>query len=106
MTPQHSRRGAGRARRSDTAVLFMTHRWSDAIGARFSRLRAELAGRADCFLLLEDDGGVVRRSWTRYLKITGATRRLFPYSARTLEELLGYPFCSPKGLVPGSAHYP
>jgi hypothetical protein len=90
----------------DLAILFLTHAWSTPIAMRFARLWQDMSGHADCFLLLQDDGGEVQQQWKDFLQSLGAGRALMLFKAGTLEDALGYKCFSSRGLQPGSVHFP
>lgn len=90
----------------NVAVLFLTHVWNRTVAERFARLHRELAGYADCFVLLQDDGGPVRAGWAAFLERLGAPEAMQSFSLQTLEARLGYRYFKRDHLVPGSAHFP
>lgn len=96
----------GSMREGDLAILFLTHKWSRPAAKRFVRLWREMSPRADCFLLLQDDGGEVRQRWTDLLRQIGASGAMVLFQADKIESALGYRRNSQRGLVPGSVHFP
>jgi hypothetical protein len=92
--------------RCDIAVLFQTHGWNRSVAERFARIRRELAGHADCFVLLQDDSGPIRQEWTAFLEAMNAPAALQPFDPQALERQLGYRFFKKARLVLGSTHYP
>ncbi len=93
------------AERPGTAVLYLAHKWSESIGQRFLRLRREVGAFADCFVLLQDDGGEVLRQWTTFMREHGAPDALAPFDADQLPTQLGHRYFG-RGRVMGNTHFP
>ncbi|NTV98899.1 MAG: hypothetical protein HGA70_07035 [Chlorobiaceae bacterium] len=90
----------------EVAILFMTHKWSNGIASRFTRLWAEMSQTVKCFLLVQDGDAAMLKKWEGHLKSIGAGSALVIFNPGKLESGLGYRCLTEKGLVPGSAHYP
>ncbi|HVZ43439.1 MAG TPA: hypothetical protein VHA82_06470 [Ramlibacter sp.] len=87
-----------------SAVLYLTHRFSRSLAARFERLRREAAGHADCFVLLHDDGGEVTRAWRDFLGLRGALDALHLFTPESVRRELGVTLFDTGFL--GSVHLP
>lgn len=87
------------------AVVFLIHLFSESTAMRFARLRKELAGYADCFVRLQDDGGPVTASWEEFLRANGAAAALVPFRPSDLPQELGYPFFAERQIL-GNVHFP
>ncbi|HEY8049190.1 MAG TPA: hypothetical protein VIE63_08450 [Ramlibacter sp.] len=88
-----------------TAVVFLTHLWSEAIARRFTRLWREASPVADVFLLLQSDDANVASRWDTALAGIGASDALFRFSAATLPSQLGLPYFGMRGVL-SNAHFP
>lgn len=89
----------------DTAVVFLTHQWSQSIGRRFARLRDQVAPIADAFVLLHDDQGPVSASWQEFLQSIGALHALTCFVPEDLPGELGFPLFGERGIM-GNCHLP
>lgn len=89
-----------------TALLFMTHQWSNAIGKRFLRLLRESGRKFSVHLLLDRTAPDVVDSWRGFLISANSPVEVHTFSAIDLERSLGYQCREPHRLVPGSTHYP
>lgn len=87
-----------------TAVVMVTHLWSESIAARFGRMRREVADAFDCHLLLQDDHGPVRQSWQAHLAATDSVHCLQLFDPEAARSELGLPWLA-TGMIPGCAHY-
>jgi hypothetical protein len=99
---------AGATQQHDTAVVFLTHRWSPSLGLRFARLRRETAALADAFLLLhtdDDEGGAMQRQWRVFMQSIDAAEALLPFTRGGLRRQLGFDLYAPEAMT-GSAHFP
>src|SRR5437763_1291311 len=90
---------------NDTAIVFLTHLWSNAVARRFERLWRESTPAADCFLVLQDDDVQVLAAWQAYLASIGASRALFRFSAAQLPDRLGLRYFGMRQIM-GNAHFP
>ena len=89
----------------DTAVVFLAHQWSEAIGQRFLRLRRELGTFADCFVLLHDDHGPVLEQWTSFLQAKDAPAALFAFDDQQLPAQLGWGYFGRTRIL-SNTHFP
>jgi len=89
----------------DTAIVFLTHAWSEAIALRFERLWRETSPTADCFLLLQDDDAQVLSLWQATLKKIGADDSLFRFTAAELPQQLGLRYFGMRQVL-SNAHFP
>ncbi|MCB2078459.1 MAG: hypothetical protein KDE55_12275 [Novosphingobium sp.] len=85
-----------------SAVLFMTHEWGPIHRLRFERLRREVAGIADAFILMQKSQAVedVVRDGDPFRRARAV------FDARALPRQLGYPYAFNAKMMPGSVHYP
>ena len=84
-----------------SAVLYLTKGWRPVHTLRFQRLRRQVAGLADCYVLYQSATGAVPDA-LRYA-CDGAVH---VFRVCELPNRLGYDYLTPAGVVPGSAHYP
>lgn len=89
----------------DTAIVFLAHVWSESVAKRFERLRRETAPLAECFLLLQDDGGDVVRNWRGYLATIGAPDALVTFNDLTLPAELGHRYFGMQRVM-ANTHFP
>src|SRR5438132_7695067 len=89
----------------DTAIVFLTHAWSEAIARRFERLWREGSPHADCFVLLHDDNPQVLERWEGTLRQMGAPDALFRFSAATLPTQLGLRYFGMRQVM-SNTHFP
>ncbi len=87
------------------AVGFLTHQFNESISHRFARLHAQLAGYADCFVRLQDDGGPVIAAWKKFLNQKGLAHALMPFVPAELPRQLGYAFYGDREIL-GNTHFP
>ena len=104
-TPGLSTDGSARPT-PDSAILYVAHQWMPSIAQRFARLRKEVAGRADCFLLLQDDKGQVTQAWTAFLQAINAPEALMPFSPDVVLDQLGYGCFNRANVMLGCTHFP
>lgn len=88
-----------------TAVVFLAHQFTPAIGWRFERLAREAKGVADCHVLLHDDAGPVREGWQAFLGGAGRPEALHLFTPAGLIAALGHVLFGGKGLL-GNVHFP
>jgi hypothetical protein len=86
-------------------VLFLTHIWSEPAFSRFTKMRDDLQGIADVYLLLDGSTGEVLGKWETALERNNADKKIFSFTLDSLWSL-GYSTFRQNSLVPGSAHFP
>lgn len=84
-----------------SAVLYLTKGWRPVHTLRFQRLRRQVAGLADCYVLYQSATGAVPDA-LRYACDDAA----HVFRVCELPNRLGYDYLTPAGVVPGSTHYP
>lgn len=92
-------------RSADTAVLFLTHQWTQSIRERFARMRREIGPHADCFVLLDGGNANVLAAWRAFLDSIGAPEALVPFHADELPGQLGFGFFGDERIL-GNTHFP
>jgi hypothetical protein len=88
-----------------TAICLLAHRCTPSIAQRFDRLRREAEGRADCYVMLHDDGGPVAQGWREFLQARGMPQALWLFRPDTLVGSLGYQASGTLNMM-GSTHMP
>jgi hypothetical protein len=88
-----------------TAVVFLSHLWSEAIARRFARLWREASPVADVFLLLQADDPQPVARWEATLAELGAPQALFRFSAATLPSQLGLRYFGLRQVL-SNTHFP